>query len=329
MKKALVIGIDDYNDAPLQACVNDAIAVGGLLETNGDGSPNFDVRLLTSNNLTITSEVLLDAIQELFQGDAEVVLLYFAGHGIINAETNAGYLVSQDGRRGSWGASFSDILTLANGAYPRVKSTVIVIDNCQSGAFGELPPIGATLVSAIGTGVTILTACNRDQSSVEFDGHGLFTSILIDSLRGSSADISGRITPASVYAHVDQTLGSWEQRPIYKANVHSFVKLREVPPKIAFETLRRLHVIFPEPTSIVKLDPSFEPDRGEETARLSSIAVDEDNVRLYRELQSCNRHGLVVPVDQPHMWHAAVYATGCRLTAVGAHYRKLAEMKRI
>lgn len=329
MKKALVIGIDEYDDCELTGCVNDAVAVAGLLEINGDGSPNFDVRLLTGNDGSVTTEVMLDAIQDLFQGDADIVLLFFAGHGAINSDTNAGYLVSQDGRRGAPGVSFADVLTLANAAYPRVKSTVIIIDSCQSGALGELPAIGGASVSAIGTGVTILTACNRDQAAVEFDGHGLFTGILIDSLRGSSADVSGRITPAAIYAQIDQTLGSWEQRPIYKANVHSFVRLRDVPPKVSFETLRRLHQIFPEPNSVVKLDPTFEPDRGQEAETLKELPVVEDNVRLFRELQSCNRNGLVVPIDQPHMWHAAIYSTGCRLTAIGAHYRKLSEMKRI
>ena len=77
------------------------------------------------------------------------------------------------------------------------------------------------------------------------------------------------------------------------------------------------------------LDPTFEPDRGEESERLSTIQVIDDNVDIYRELQQCNRHGLLVPVDQPHMWHAAVFSTGCELTATGVHYRKLAEMKRI
>ena len=41
------------------------------------------------------------------------------------AGQNAGYIVSQDGRRGSWGLSLSEILALANGAHPRIKSANI------------------------------------------------------------------------------------------------------------------------------------------------------------------------------------------------------------
>src|ERR1700690_3863629 len=105
MRKALVVGIDKYSTSPLSGCENDAASVANTLEKNGDGSPNFDVKLVTSSNTNVTSELILSALEELFQGDAETALFYFAGHGIINEPTNAGYIVSQDGKKGSWGIS--------------------------------------------------------------------------------------------------------------------------------------------------------------------------------------------------------------------------------
>ncbi len=330
MRKALVVGIDDYAAAPLSGCVNDAVTMASLLEAHGDGSPNFDVKLITSNEVNVTAAVLQDALEELFSGDADTALFFFAGHGLINQETNAGYIVSQDGKKGGWGYSLQEILQLANKAHPRIKSSVIVLDSCHSGFAGEVAGLGSEgQVSVIGSGVTILTACHRQGTAGEVGGHGIFTDMLVDGLRGSASDICGRITPASIYAHVDQTLGPWDQRPIYKANVQRFVVLREVAPKIPRDVLRRLPQYFGAPTDAFALDPSFEPERGDQAESLAHIPVDDEHVRIYRELQQCNRHGLVVPVDQPHMWHAAVFSTGCRLTALGAHYRKLAEMKRI
>lgn len=330
MRKALVVGIDDYSTSPLTGCVNDAIEVTSKLETNGDGSPNFGIVRLTSNDETITSAKLMVALESLFSGDAETVLFYFAGHGVFDVITNAGYIITTDGKKPNWGISLSVILDMANCAYPRIKSSVIILDSCQSGFAGQVTGLGSDgNVSVIGNGVTILTACHREGYAAESDGHGAFTSILLDGLNGASADIIGRITPASLYTHVDQTLGPWDQRPIYKANVQSFITLRQVNPKIPLDTLRRLPSYFPDPTDMFALDPSFEPDRGEEAERLKDISVDEDNVRIYRELQQCDRCGLVVPVDQPFMWHAAVHSTGCKLTATGVHYRKLVEMNRI
>lgn len=331
MKKALVIGIDDY-DPPnkLNGCVNDAVELSAALEANGDGSPNFDVRRMISTEDRITSRVLNEAISELFSGEAETVVLYFAGHGILDDETNSGYLVTQDGNDPNWGISLSGILHQANKAYPKIKSTVILLDSCQSGIAGETSGMGDNgSISHIGNGVTILTACHRTGFAAETNGHGTFTDIILDGLGGAASDVIGRVTPASLYAHVDQTLGAWEQRPIYKANVQSFVSLREVNPKVPKEVLRRLPKYFPSASHVFKLDPSFEPDRGEEIENLADIPVDEDNVRIYRELQQCHRHGLVVPTQHEHMWHSAVYSGGCRLTATGAHYRRLAEKKKI
>ena len=47
MKKALLVGLTDYPGNELDWCDNDAIAMKELIETNGDGSPNFETIILT------------------------------------------------------------------------------------------------------------------------------------------------------------------------------------------------------------------------------------------------------------------------------------------
>jgi Caspase domain len=331
MKRALIIGIDDYPNSPLGGCVNDASAVANTLRTNGDGSPNFSTKLITSNGEAVNAALMHEELTQLFASDADTVLFYFAGHGILVPETGAGYLVSQDGRKPNWGISLGDVLTLANGAYPRIKSTVIILDSCHSGFAGEIPNIGNQVISAIATGVTLLTGCDRNETASDDggDGHGLFTSLLLDALSGSACDICGNITPASVYAHIDQSLGAWDQRPIYKANVQQFVRLRQVSPKVPVDVLRRLPTYFPDPSTVFKLDPSFEPDRENVPDEFKNLPIDDDNVKTFKELQTCNRHGLVIPVDAEHMYYAAINSKGCRLTALGAHYRRLAIDERI
>lgn len=327
IKRALVIGIDDYSDAPLQGCVNDANAITLLLESNGDGSPNFEVRKLTSDAAAVSNEILGEAVEELFRAEADIALLYFAGHGILNPETNAGFIVGQDGRKGSWGMGMSEILNLANAAHPRIKSSVIILDSCHSGYAGEISGLGKGAASVIGTGVTILTATHRE-GEADDGPHGMFTEILLDGLKGGCSDIRGNVTPAALYSHVDQTLGAWEQRPIYKANVQTFIALRKVPPKVPDAVLRSLPEYFPERASVYPLDPSYEEDRTN-APHLDDVPIDPDHVRIFKDLQNCNRHGLVVPVDEEFMYYAAVNSTGCRLTATGAHYRKLAKLRRI
>ncbi len=331
MKRALVIGIDDYGDPELnlEGCVADAAAITEKLEANGNGDPNFDIITLRSDKESVTTEVMDEAVTKLFKaGKCETAVLYFAGHGLLDAETNRGYLVSQDGKKGSPGLALADVINLANEAHSSIDSTVIILDSCHAGFVGELPGLGNSAVSVIGKGVTILAAADRDQSADEYNGHGLFTSILLDGLSGSAADILGRITPASLYSLVDQTLGGWEQRPVYKANVQNFITLREVQEKVPRDVLRKLKDYFPTSGHMFPVDPSFEEARGEFAEKYKDIPVIPENFAIFREMQAYFKVNLVVPVDQPFPWHAAMHSTGFRLTAQGAHYRRLAADKR-
>lgn len=259
MRRALVIGINGYESTgPLYGCVRDATSVAATLETNGDGSPNFDVRLITSEQERVTSALMSDAIQELFAADADVALLYFAGHGALNP-MGVGHLVSQDGKQGALGFSLTDVIALANDAHKKIKSTIVILDSCHSGAVGQAPGVLAEEVASVGKGVILLSAAHKDGYAEERGGRGVFTDILIEGLQGSASDVLGNITPAAVYSLVDQTLGSWGQRPIFKANVQYFVSLRTVAPKVPPAVLRKLPIYFPDETSIFPLDPSYEP----------------------------------------------------------------------
>ena len=56
-------------------------------------------------------------------------------------------------------------------------------------------------------------------------------------MNGSASNLVGDITPGSIYAHIDQSLGPWEQRPIFKTNVRNFTTLRKVQPPISLSDL--------------------------------------------------------------------------------------------
>lgn len=324
MRRALVVGINDYEYcSKLYGCERDANQVASALSRNGDGSPNFAVRQITSDGGPIAAAELNQEISELFSADADVALLYFAGHGAI-ATNGSGWLVTSDGKTGALGVSLIDLVQSANQAHQRIKSTIIILDSCHSGAAGDAPGLFAEDVASVGKGVIVLGASHKDGYASEIDGQGVFSSLLVEGLMGSASDILGNITPASIYSLVDQTLGAWEQRPIFKANVQSFVRLRTVPPKIPYETLRKLPIYFTDATSVYPLDPQYEPDRMNIPEEFRNLPVDPVKVAIFKELQGCNRHGLVVPVDVENMYDAAIGSTGCRLTAIGAHYRRMA-----
>jgi len=317
MKKALVVGIDYYiNISGLYGCVNDAHSVKNVLERNSDGTVNFAVKLLTSTGPTdvVSRSVLKEHIRDLLADDIDTALFYFAGHGHI--ETTGGYLLASDCETGDDGVPLAEVMTLANNS--RARNKIIVLDSCHSGVTGARP--SAPQNSELSEGVTILTASTAEQYATEENGAGVFTTLLVDALNGAAGNLVGDVTPGSIYAHIDQSLGPWEQRPVFKTNVKSFVSLRKVQPPINLSDLQRIIEFFPTLGFEFKLDPSFEPE---------SESPISENTYKFAILQKYNRVNLVVPVDAPHMYHAAMGSKSCKLTVLGEHYRRLVERERI
>lgn len=254
MKKALVVGIDNYSSSPLNGCVNDANAIANTIERNGDGSPNFSVKLITSPRESVTRSSLKEAIEQLFDGESDMALLYFSGHGFV--KSTGGYLVTIDACRCyDEGVPMDEILTLANQS--KAKNKVIILDCCHSGALGS-PSINGNSIAQLSEGLSVLTASRDTEYAMEVEGAGVFTSLVVDALKGGASDLRGNITPGSLYAYVDEALGAWDQRPIFKTNVSSFISLRNIPPKIPFETMRKITTYFDTAESDYKLDPSYE-----------------------------------------------------------------------
>jgi hypothetical protein len=324
MRKALVVGINYYDHvSSLFGCVNDAHSAKDVLERHGDGSVNFDVRFLTGTgaNATVSRAGLKDAIGELFKDDSDIALFYFAGHGYIEAV--GGYLATSDSARGDEGVSLTEVLQFANDS--KAKNRIVVLDSCYSGIAGTSFFVRQSAV--LSEGLTILTACTQDQYATEENGRGLFTTLFVDALNGAAANLVGDISPGSVYAYIDQSLGSWEQRPLFKTNVKEFVSLRKVQPPIELANLQRITEFFPTPDFQYPLDPSYEPELRGRSAGMPS--PNPENTQKFSILQKFNRINLVVPVDAPHMWHAAMESKSCKLTVLGEHYRRLVKNKRI
>ncbi|MEV8516163.1 caspase family protein [Dactylosporangium sp. NPDC051484] len=330
MRKALIVGIDYYpHIGNLTGCVNDAHSVKAVLERNADGTLNFpNAHLLTGTGATqqVQKRDLKEAVRRLFADDSEIALFYFAGHGYI--EDTGGFLCASDSEAGDEGLALAEVMTLANSSEARNK--VIILDSCHSGVVGNNAMTNG--LAEISNGVTLLTASTADQYSHEIPGGGagVYTSLFVDALNGSAANLIGDITPGSVYAHIDQSLGPWAQRPVFKTNVKTFVSLRKAEPPIDLSHLQALTKHFPTPDYDFPLDPSFEPERFEEQRQDSSIPPpDPVNTATFGVLQKYVKVNLVRPVGAPHMWHAAMQSKSCELTVLGQHYWNLVKKELI
>ncbi|MDR0602694.1 MAG: caspase family protein [Bacteroidales bacterium] len=322
MRKALVVGINNYPSAHLNGCINDASALGSIIETNGDGSPNFDVRLET--NIATKSE-LKSKIVDLFAGDADTALFYFSGHGFLN--DIGGYIVTPDFKQYDEGVSMDEILKIVNDS--KIKDKIIILDCCHSGTMGT-PSITGGNMTHIAEGVSILTASKKDESAMEVNGHGVFTNLLLDALQGGAADLRGHITPGSIYAYIDQALGAWEQRPVFKTNITRFTSLRIVNPQVSVDVIRKITEYFPEPSHKFALDPSYEDTNAIDIEHnVVEPYAKPENVAKFKHLQKLQSVGLVIPVNADYMYFAAMNSKSCGLTALGYHYWRLVKDKRI
>ena len=323
MKKALCVGIDCYeyiND--LHGCVNDANEVKSALERNGDVSLNFEVKLLsaTSETTYITRRELKDSIHSLFNTESEIALLYFAGHGSFDAL--GGYLCTSEVKNPDDGLSLNDIMGLVSKS--KSRNNIIILDSCHCGTisnYGEMSNF-----SVLHDGTTILCACGPSEYATEKNGHGIFTSLMVEALYGGAMNLLGEVTPGSIYSYIDSSLGAWDdQRPLFKANISSFVSLRKNSPPISIAELRKITEIFKSKYEEYPLDPSYEHDKHES----SSTEVNKEHEAIFSILQKYVKLNLVVPVGEEHMYYAAINKRSCKLTAQGQHYWQLVDKKMI
>ena len=321
MKKALVIGINNYPTHPLKGAINDAKVISELLKVNGNDSTNFEV--VTIYDIATRSELLTE-ISKFFSVSSDMALLYFAGHGFVNEL--GGFLVTPDHKHYDEGIGMHDILTLANKS--KTKNKVIILDCCKSGFFGTATENGS--ITPINTGISILTSSREDEPAKEINGHGVFTNLLIEGLKGGAADVRGHISPGGLYAYIDQALGAHEQRPVFKTNVTEFVELRSIVPQVSLGTLRKLTEYFHSPSDSFKLDPSFEDTNSNEVVHdVIEPYADDKNVLIFKDLQRLEGVGLIVPVEEEHMYYAAMRSKSCKLTSLGHHYWRLVREGRI
>ncbi|WP_341358476.1 caspase family protein [Georgenia sp. M64] len=289
-----------------------------MLARNEDDSPNLDCRVVTVRTARdrLTRDDLLALVDELLAPGSDFALLYFAGHGApLNGDVA---LVTSDGTTSTPGVAFAEIVDRIGRS--SVSEVVVILDCCFSG--------GATTIGALGNqlanlrrGLSVLTASRNDQVSMETaDGRGQFSTYLEGALDGGAADVLGHVNVSGLYAYLSESFGAWEQRPTFKANIDRLHDIRMCDPRVPLPTLRSLTEWFPTADYDYPLDPTYEPTEE------SSIPEYE---KIFSGLQKYRACRLIEPIDEEHLYYAAMHSTGCRLTALGKHYWQLVKAGRI
>lgn len=235
---ALLVANAHYADptlSRLDAPGHDAASLADALGSPAIGG--FEVRTIVDG----TAPQVMQEIESFFDGRArdDLVLLYFSGHGILDEGARL-YFATADTRvdrprsTSVPGGFVNDVM-----AESRSRRQVLVLDCCNSGAFGR----GIKAGGAVGTGSrfegrgrVVITASDALQYAFEGDrieGEGtgsVFTDVLVDGLTTGSADLDG-----DGYVTLDE-LYDYAYARVVDASPH------QRPRKWAFEVEGRLVV---------------------------------------------------------------------------------------
>lgn len=316
-RRALLIGVDNYDRfRNLTGCVADATRMHELLERHEDGSPNYACRSVTSADAQpITRAVLRNEWQKLFHEFSGEILFYFSGHGA--PSDTGGYLVTQDATSAEPGLPMWELLQTATQS--KASEILIILDCCFAGDIGNVPNShlpGGSPLAQLRQGMSILAAAGPNELAKELRGHGVFTSLVMGALSGGAADVRGHVSAASVYGYVEQALGSWDQRPLYKSYANSLSPIRRCKPNVTDEVLRELPALFSEPDTLYQLDPSYE---------YTHESADQNHIQVFNKLKLCRDARLLRTSVGDDLFFAALNSNCVELTPLGKFYWWLAK----
>jgi hypothetical protein len=321
-RRALIVGIDDYENDYLDGCVEDAERMKALLEKHGDDRPNYITQtIISSEEEQVTRATVRDALDQHFAyADGFDLLFYFAGHGVVS---NWGAeLVTYDYSPGTGGVAMQDIATLARKS--KAREVVIVLDCCFSGSFADPPdqPLDAVAGQArLTEDMSILAASRDSQASFGDDSGGVFTSALVRGLEGGAANVLGHVTPLGLHEFVSRAFEQDpNQQPVLKTyHVHQPV-LREVPPRVPRAILDRLPTLFGEPDAAIAISAAHV-----ETFEGQPSAVQDE----FATLSVLASAGLVDLDGLVSLSHAADAGNVITLSPLGRYYYELLEEERL
>lgn len=316
LRRALLIGIDTYqNFTELSGCVDDAKRMCEVLKRHEDKTPNYDCQLFTSSHKRPIDGAFLKQKWNLlfhdFEGD---ILFYYSGHGAL---TNTGnQFVAHDGSGTIPGLAMNDLLTLVN--LSSAREIVLILDCCFAAGAGDPMLLGGNAL--LRKGVTILAGSSSIGFAKEIGGHGVFTDLVISALTGGAADVQGHVSAASAYAYVDQALGAWDQRPIYKSYTSTVSALRHCKAPVPHQVLQELPQLFKKPDSLHLMNPGYEH---------THKSAKPNKVEIFKQFKILRDARLLRTVDGQDLYFAALNSGAAVLTPLGQFYWRLAKSDRI
>jgi WD40 repeat protein/uncharacterized caspase-like protein len=224
----IAIGVDRYEDKRLPELRYSALDCKGVSEALIDATQTFPQKEIyiyhDAGAISPTLEKVRTSLQQISSRaqEQDTVLLYFSGHGVLEATNQQPVLCLAD----TWqdnllktGLSLRELLGYLDNCTAR--SQVVWLDACHSGGMTWRGARGSETETALlnptpqlveglrqraarSRGFYAFLSCDRDQQSWEFPQieHGVFSYFLMRGLRGEAADGQGIIEADRLYRYV-------------------------------------------------------------------------------------------------------------------------------
>jgi hypothetical protein len=317
-RRALLVGIEEYENERLVGCVEDAEQMRDLLSTHAAGEANYRTNSVLSSDGPVTRSTLRSALDEHFaNADGFDLLLYFSGHGAVSS-WGAELVTYEYSDPGTGGVSMHEIAALASKT--KAREVIVIFDCCFSGAFSD--PVEKPLdilaeQALVKEDMSIMAGSRGSQLAFGNDSGGFFTSALVRGLEGAAGDLFGNVTPLRLH---EFALRAFEQetaqQPVLKTyHVHPPV-LRRVNPLIARQTLDKVLTLFPDPDDAI----SITPEQVQAPTGVPSTAQEE-----FFDLARLERVGFIELEGVECLGHAAGAGNVIKLSSLGRYYYELVE----
>ena len=257
-KKALIIGVSDYNDNDIQSlefCKNDGEKMHETLKSIAYQIPD-NYKLIGHVEFDKMREAIYDFFDNPNSKADDTLLFYYSGHGIPDTDGDVYLATSEIDPDSPYrrGFSFNELTKMMNNS-PCTR-IVTILDCCYSGAAKIAKGIGKggdDAAAKLGTaaindkstnlqrnkGVCLLAASQAAQEAyaLKEGNHSIFTHYLLEGLKGNekSIDTFGNVTADSLGKYVHRAIVNLpqdkrpKQTPIRKVEVGDEIILAHYP----------------------------------------------------------------------------------------------------
>ncbi|MGF6874162.1 caspase family protein [Paraburkholderia sp. MM5477-R1] len=246
----------------LDGAASGAAKLAGWLRGQSTFGVTAKIKELTdASGCRVSARDVQDAVRCLIEtGDLDLLILYFAGHGIVKSGGDEQVLLTDVEHYKDEAIAIAP--TVANAWHSTVPHLVVICDSCRNAVdpFGPLGTVAGkpaldrrAVVGARKSKVDVFYATEPSQTAKEFRGEGFFTNVLLDALNRPPEDVCEEwpwlvpgqpvITAWSLedYLGAEVPLRAAQQTPPFSQTPDGFVTSR-VPQFIGY--------VVPEPSSL-------------------------------------------------------------------------------